>query len=63
MVAIGAKYHARCLAAQYNRAREHDKESPSELNSQSEARSIVLADLMAEIQDSRYGLPFSSSRI
>ena len=27
MVAIGAKYHARCLAAQYNRAREHDKES------------------------------------
>ena len=33
MLAIGAKYHARCLAAQYNLAREHDKESSSELNS------------------------------
>ena len=30
MVATGAKYHARCLAAQYNHAREHDKESSSE---------------------------------
>ena len=33
MVAIGAKYHARCLATLYNRAQEHDKEISSELNS------------------------------
>ena len=33
MVAIGAKYHARCLAALYNGAQEHDKEISSELNS------------------------------
>ena len=26
MIAFGAKYHANCLAALYNRAREHDKE-------------------------------------
>lgn len=40
-----------------SRAREHDKESPSELNSQSEAHSIVLADLIAEIQNSRFAQP------
>ena len=33
MVAIGAKYHARCLTALYNRAQEHDKEISSELYS------------------------------
>ena len=60
MVAIGAKYQARCLAAQYNRAREHDKESSSELNSQSEAHSIVLADLIVEMQNSRYGQPHTT---
>ena len=60
MVAIGAKYHARCLAAQYNRAREHDKESSSELNSYKEAHGIVLADLIAEIQNSRYGQPHTT---
>ena len=60
MVAVRAKYHARCLAAQYNRAREHDKGSSSELNSQSEAHSIALADLIAEIQNSRYGQPHTT---
>ena len=54
-VAIGAKYLTRFLAALYNRAREHDKESSSELNSQSETHSMVLADLIAEIQNSRHG--------
>ena len=60
MVAVGAKYHARCLAAQYNRAREHEKESSSELNSQSQAHSIVLADLIVEIQNSSYGQPHTT---
>ena len=53
MVATGAKYHARCLAAQYNHAREHDKESSSEWNSQSEAHSIVLAEETQEIHSTR----------
>ena len=55
MVAIGAKYHARCLAALCNRVREHNKELSSELNSQSKAHSIALADVIAEIQNSRNG--------
>ncbi|CAH3026074.1 unnamed protein product [Porites evermanni] len=46
-----------CLKFLVMRAREHDKESSSELNSQSEAHSMVLADLIAEIQNSRHGQP------
>ena len=43
-----------------SRAREHDKESSSELNSQSKAHSIVLADLIAEIQNSGNGQPHTT---
>ena len=33
MVALGAKYHANCLAVLYNQARERVKEKSSEKNS------------------------------
>ena len=48
MIALGAKYHANCLASLYNRAPEHDKEKSSEKNSQTMAHSITLAELFLD---------------
>ena len=57
MIALGAEYNANCLAALYNRAREHDKEKSSEKNNQARAHSITLTELICQIQDSRKEQP------
>ncbi|KAL9982688.1 hypothetical protein ACROYT_G004761 [Oculina patagonica] len=60
MIALGAKYHARCLAALYNRAREHSKELSSEKRSQVMVHSDALADLISKIENSRTGQPHAA---
>jgi len=58
MIALGAKYHANCLAALYNRARKHVKEQSFEKNSQAMPHGcITLAELICQIQDSRTEQP------
>ncbi len=60
MIALGAKYHARCLAALYNCAREHSKELSSEKKSQVMVHSEALADLISKIENSRTGQPHAT---
>ena len=60
MIALGAKYQANCLAALYNRSREHVKEKSSGKNSQAMPHSITLAELIFQIQDSRKEQPHTT---
>ena len=53
MVALGAKYHSSCLAALYNRARQHSKGRLSEENGQSMYHSIAMAELISGVQNSK----------
>ena len=60
MITLGTKYHANCLAALYNRAREHDKEKSCEKNSQAMTHSVALAERICQIQDSRNEQPHTT---